>query len=400
MRHEVLILGGGYAGLLTALRLSRRLRGRARITLISASEIFAERIRQHQVAAGAALRQHSLPRLLAGSGVRFVPARVDAIDLERGELRAGHRRLGFEELVLALGSQVDVTRVPGAREHALTLDAAQAPLLRERLASAARDGSRVAVCGGGLSGIELSAELCERWPGLPLTLLTAGELGPGLSLRARAYIRHFFAQRGVQVREAVRVEGIEPGGVWLREEVEGSAWSQRVTSELTVWAGGFVGSELPRSAGLAVNLREQVRVDPALRSLSHRNVTVVGDAAALEGRSAPLQLSCKVALPMAITGADNLARRLAGIPEQAFEFQDAAVCISLGRRAGVVDLRHPDASVRERIISGRWGAWLKESVCRFTVRRMHWERGAFWPPGSLRAPARLEADEERPQIAS
>jgi NADH dehydrogenase len=204
----------------------------------------------------------------------------------------------------------------------------------------------------------------------------------------------------VQVRQGVRVEGIEPGGVWLREEVEGGAASQRVTSELTVWAGGFVGSELPRSAGLDVNLREQVRVDPALRSLSHRNVIVVGDAAALEGRSAPLQLSCKVALPMAITGADNLARRLAGIPEQAFEFQDAAVCISLGRRAGVVDLRHPDASVRERIISGRWGAWLKESVCRFTLRRMHWERGAFWPAGSLGAPARLEAGEERPQIAS
>jgi NADH dehydrogenase FAD-containing subunit len=103
---------------------------------------------------------------------------------------------------------------------------------------------------------------------------------------------------------------------------------------------------------------------------------------------------------MASAAADNLARRLSGILEQPFEFQDAAVCISLGRREGVVDLRHPDTSPRERIVSGRWGALLKEAVCRFTVQRMHWERAAFWPAGSLRAPARLPAPEKRPQIAS
>jgi NADH:ubiquinone reductase (H+-translocating) len=400
MRHEVLVLGGGYAGLLTALRLSRRLRGCARITLASASEVFAERIRQHQVAAGAELRRHSLHHLLSGSGVLFVPAQVEAIDLQRGELRAGSQRLGFEELVLALGSRVDVSRLPGAREHALTLDVDQAPLLRERLSCAVRDGSRVVVCGGGLSGIELSAELCERWPGLPLTLLTAGELGPGLSQRARAYLRRFFAQRGVQLREGLRVERIEPGGVWCSDEVETSARSRRLAAELTVWAGGFVGSELPRRAGLDVNLREQVRVDSALRSLSHRNVTAVGDAAALQGSTTGrLQLSCKVALPMAIAAADNLARRLTGIPEQPFEFRDTGVCISLGRRDGVIDLRHPDSSVREQIISGRWGALLKEAVCGFTVRRMHWERRAFWPAGSLSVAGRIST-RERPQIAS
>jgi len=391
MNHHVLILGGGYAGLLTALRLGRRTRGRARITLVSASDEFVERIRQHQLAGGAELRRHSLSQLLAGSGVRFLPARVDAIDLERNELLAGPARLGFDELVLALGSRVDVSRVPGAGEHAFTLDAGQVPKLRQRLESAVRSGGRVAVCGGGLSGIELTAELCDRWPGLPITLLTAGELGPGLSERARAYLRRFFAQRGVLLREGTRVERIEREGVWVHERLAGDAGaSRRIAAEVVVWAGGFVAADLPRQAGLEVNLREQVRVDRALRSLSHRNVMAVGDAAAIEGRlPGPLQLSCKVALPMADAAADNLARRLAGVVEQPFEFRDAAVCISLGRRDGVIDARHADGSPRERIITGRWGALLKEAVCRFTLQRMRWERSAFWPAGSLRALPRL-----------
>ena len=397
---DVLILGGGYAGVLTALRLARRTRGTVRITLASASSRFVERIRQHQAAVGGELRQISLPGLLAGSGVRFTEAFVDRLDLERGEAGAGRERFGFDELVLAIGSRVDVDRVPGAREHALTLDAAHTARLRSRLEAAARSGGRVLVCGGGLSGIELSAELSERWPGLPLTLVTAEQIGPGLSERARGYLRSFFSEHGVQLQEHARVERIETGGVWCREPHSGLPEPRRIAAELVVWAGGFIGSELPRHAGLDVNLRDQVRVDSALRSLSHRNVTVVGDAAALEGEFAgavplPLQLSCKLALPMALLGADNLARRLAGLPEQPFEFSDTGVCISLGRRDGVIDTRSPDGTPRERIVRGRWGARLKEMICRFTIRRLRWERFAFWPAGPLAAAAQLPASRER-----
>ncbi len=393
---DVLVLGGGYAGVLTALRLARRTRAAARITLASGSSRFVERIRLHQAAVGGELRQISLPGLLAGSGVRFAEAFIDRLDLERGEARAGGERFGFEELVLASGSRVDVSRVPGAREHALTLDAAHTSLLRARLQAAVRSGGRVVVCGGGLSGIELCAELSERWPGLPLTLVTAEQIGPGLSQRARAYLRRFFREHGVQLQEHSNVECIEAGGVWCREQRERLPEPRRIAAELVVWAGGFVGSELARHAGLDVNLGDQVRVDAGLRSLSHGNVTVVGDAAALEGEFAgavplPLQLSCKLALPMAVLGADNVARRLAGLPEQPFEFRDAGMCISLGRQAGVIDLRSPDGTPRERMLSGRWGARLKEMVCRFTIRRLSWERFAFWPAGPLSAPLQLPA---------
>ncbi|MEY2930098.1 MAG: hypothetical protein RL033_847, partial [Pseudomonadota bacterium] len=197
MKRQITILGGGYAGLLTALRLARRTRGQLDLRLISSGETFVERVRLHQAAIGAALPVLSLSRMLAGTGVRFSAAHVDGFDLARGELHAKNQRFGFDELVLAVGSRVDKGLVPGAREHAFSLDPDEVPGLRDRLLAAEHAGGSVVVVGGGLTGIELAAELCERWPLLPITLLSQSQLGPDLSRRARDYIRQHLAQRGV-----------------------------------------------------------------------------------------------------------------------------------------------------------------------------------------------------------
>jgi NADH:ubiquinone reductase (H+-translocating) len=395
MKRQITILGGGYAGLLTALRLSRRAKGQLDIQLISSSETFVERVRLHQAAVGSALRSTSLSRLLAGTGVRFVAAHIDGLDLARGELHAQRQRFAFDELVLALGSRVDKSQVPGASEHAFSLDADAVPRLRERLQAAVRDGGRVVVCGGGLSGIELAAELCDRWPGLSVTLLSQSVLGPDLSDRARGYIRQFLVQRGVLLQEGASVQQIEPDAVWWSE---GDAIAlRRSPADVCIWAGGFVGSPLSRQAGLLVNPRDQLCVDAQLRSLSHPHISAVGDAAALPGRA--LQLSCKVALPMAAVAGDNLARRQLKQPEVPFEFSDRGVCISLGRRAGVIDQRWPDARPREHTIDGGRGAALKEVICRYTVLRMYAERSGLWPLPPLQQPPRRSASDQ-PQIAS
>ncbi len=398
MKRHITILGGGYAGLLTALRLSRRSRAQLDIQLVSSSETFVERIRLHQLAVGSALRSLSLSRLLAGTGVRFVAAHIDGLDLARGELHAQRQRFAFDELVLAVGSRVDRSLVPGAREHAFSLDADAVPGLHERLRAVVRDGGRVVVCGGGLSGIELAAELCDRWPGLSVTLLSRSVLGPDLSERARGYIRQFLLQRGVRLHEEASVQRIERGAAWWTES--DATTPRRSAADVCIWAGGFVASPLPRDAGLLVNGRAQVRVDAALRSLSHPQLMVVGDAAALEGRAAgPLQLSCKVALPMAVHAGDNLARRQLKLPEAPFEFSDRGVCISLGRRAGVIDQRWPDARPREHTIDGGRGALLKEVICRYTMLRMHAERSGLWPLPPLQQPPLLNTSDQHP-IAS
>jgi NADH dehydrogenase FAD-containing subunit len=78
---NILIIGGGYAGTLAALRLAGKSRGQnAHITLINASDTFVERIRLHQLAAGQSPKLRPFAKLLRGKHIDFVQGRVTAID--------------------------------------------------------------------------------------------------------------------------------------------------------------------------------------------------------------------------------------------------------------------------------------------------------------------------------
>lgn len=85
--ENVLVLGGGYAGLMAALRLSRRAGSRARVTVVNGSDVLVERIRLHQLATGQALPVRSISKLLARRGATLRRGWVKGIDLERRRAR-------------------------------------------------------------------------------------------------------------------------------------------------------------------------------------------------------------------------------------------------------------------------------------------------------------------------
>lgn len=122
--HEIVVLGAGYAGLIATARLARYTRKlNTRITLVNPSPRFTERLRLHQVAAGQELTDYQIPDLLKGTGVEFRQATATAIDtadrivtLDDGSV------LYYDSLVYALGSATDTSIVPGAADHAWTLD--------------------------------------------------------------------------------------------------------------------------------------------------------------------------------------------------------------------------------------------------------------------------------------
>ncbi len=136
-----------------------------------------------------------------------------------------------------------------------------------------------------------------------------------------------------------------------------------------------------------MNERGQVLVDPYLRSISHPDVYGAGDAAVpVADPGAPIRMACATALPMGSQAADNVAAAIAGRPQTAFRFAYVIQCISLGRRDGLIQFTNADDSPRERIVTGRAAAWLKELVCRFAFLSVRLTRrwpGAYrWPRGS------------------
>ncbi|MFV8753399.1 NAD(P)/FAD-dependent oxidoreductase [Nannocystaceae bacterium ST9] len=365
---RVVIVGGGYAGVLAALRASRRLRGRASIVLIDGRDALVERVRLHEAVACGRVIEHSYAKLLRGSGVRFVRGWVQSIDTARRRVVLADEALEYDRLLLALGSAVAREAVPGVAEHALALDPDRGAELHAKVASVAERRGRVVVCGGGLSGVEMAAELAEVHPGLEVTLVTQGELGAMISVEGREYLRAASIRLGVRVREHVTIERVEAGALRCADE--------RIEFDVCIWAAGFVASPLLRAAGLRVDARGQALVDPQLRALEHEAVFVAGDAARIQLPQDPhcaMAMGCKTAMPMAAHASDNLAASLLGRPLAAFDFADPGLCISLGRRDGLIQTMpggHP-GGVRAR---GRLAAWIKERICRYTIHALAWQR--------------------------
>lgn len=368
---NVLILGGGYAGLTAALRLARK--SKLQVTLVNDGAFLVERIRLHQLAAGQPLRHHAVTEVLRGTSVRFLDARITSVDLQGHTVQAGDHTLPWDHLLLALGSRTDVQSTPGAAEHALTLDAGSVTALHQRLSTA----QRLTVVGGGLTALEAATELAESHPHLQVRLVTRGRLLPGFSERAVAYSREVLARLGVEVREGTAVHAVEA------RQLQSSAGA--LPFDVCLWSAGFRGPPLPSGLeGLDTTPRGALEVDESLRARGRHDVWVAGDAA--HSGAYPFTQGCKSAGPSAAWAVDNLLRTTRGEAPRPFRYFAPYFCVSLGRRAGFLQKALPDGRLLGGVVTGRAGALIKELICRFTVWNLGFERRGWASYGLFEAP--------------
>ncbi|MBT2399228.1 NAD(P)/FAD-dependent oxidoreductase [Streptomyces sp. ISL-100] len=367
MTHHIVVLGAGYAGLAAAKGAARKLRhhGGARVTLVNAAGHFVERVRLHQLAAGQRLRDLPLSRLLAGTGIELVVARVTGIDAASRTVRVDSApyAIGYDTLVYALGSAADTAAVPGAAEHATPVATYEdAVRLRERTAGAhGSSAAAVAVAGAGLTGIEAATELAESYPGLKVRMVTGGELGASLSERGRRHLRRALELRGVELREHARVREVAAHGLVLADGGE-------IPADAVVWAAGFRVPDLAREAGFAVDARGLIKVDGTLRSVSHPEVFAAGDAAAAYGPDGSAsRMSCQTGLPMGMYVAGSATAALTGRTPEPLRLRYVWQNISLGRRDGLTQFTRADDSPVGAVLTGRASARFKEAVTRGTV---------------------------------
>jgi NADH dehydrogenase FAD-containing subunit len=351
MNDNILILGGGYGGALAAARIARR---GVPVTLIDLGPGFTERIRLHQVAAGDDIDPIPYERLFRKLPVEVIRARVLSIDRAQKSVLTTRGAVRYDRLIYALGSS---STTP---EHAVSVG--NPTSIRSRLAHA----RSAIVVGGGLTGIETTAEIAERHPHIGMALIDGETIGKNLSPRARTHLRDWFDGHGVTLFDRTRVTAVVEGGVILES-------GQRLEADLVIWCGPFALSPIARDAGLEVNARWQIVVDGFLRS-SDPSIYAIGDAAISGSR----RMSCALALPMGAYVADVVC----GATREPFRFGFAGVCISLGRSDGIIQLVHADDTPRDTAITGRPGAWMKELICRYALLSVRLESHGVhysWP---------------------
>jgi len=394
-KTQVVVLGAGYAGLMAAMRLARKTDARSvAITLVNASEVFNERVRNHQLISGQHLPERSLARILAKTRIRFQRGTVLDLLPERHIVRVqtGLDRtteLRYEYLIYALGSHVDSGSTPGARQYAYTLDDRSARALAPLLPGLAARGGRVLLVGAGNTGVEVSTELAEQFPNLKITVVTRRSFARNLSDGAQRHIRRAFSRLGIALIENTEVTRLERNQAVTAKGL--------IPFDVCIWVGGFGVSDLARRAGVRVNELGQILVDRMLRSLSHPEIFAAGDAAKpAEDPGTPIRMSLYAAGPMGAHAADALAAIFHGRQPSPFGLSYLAQGLSLGRRDGVVQFLgwNTDRATRF-IITGRVANWFREFFVGFllvTIRLQRTMPWVFYWPGKnkMRSVASIE----------
>lgn len=368
--HRIVVVGGGAGGLELVTRLGDKLgrRRRAEVALVERSRTHLWKPLLHEVAAGSMdVSRHELDYLAQAywHGFRFRFGEMTGLDRarrlvhlaanndEEGRPITPQRSIGYDTLVIAIGSVSNDFGTPGVNEHAICLDTPeQAQRFNRRLINACllahtqtepiRPGQlHVAIIGAGATGTELSAELHRTVRGvvafgldkidpdkdIKITLIEAADrIVPMLPRRLSESTARLLGELGVEVRTGARVTEVKRDGVQLAD-------GQFVPSELVVWAAGVRGPDVLRNLdGLETSKACQLVVRPTLQTTSDDNIFAMGDCAYLveEGKSQPIPPRAQAAHQQASHLLKQIRRRLSGQPVEPFRYRDFGSLVSLG----------------------------------------------------------------------
>ena len=376
-RTNVVVVGGGYAGVIAANHL--RCNPDVAVTLINPRAEFVERIRLHQLVTGSDDAVVDYAEIL-GADVRLLVGTAERIDAAARTVTVAGDTVGYDYLIYAVGSTGAALKVPGAAEFAYPISEFEHGARLRDAISAIRAGEPVTVVGAGPTGIEMAAELAEE--GHAVTLVCGGVLGPYLHAKGRKSVAKVMRKLGVTVVEgpAAKVTEVRTDSVLLAD-------GRELRSAVTIWTAGFGVPDLAARSGLATDALGRLLTDETLTSVDNPYIVAAGDASAPS--DLPLRMSCQAAIPLGAQAANTVLSRIAGTEPAVINQAFTGQCISLGRDAATIQVAHLDDRVMPLYLGGRVAATVKEAVCKGTVSFLAKEArkpgSYFWLKGGERA---------------
>ena len=376
--HRIVVVGGGAAGLELVTRLGDRLgrQRRARITLVESARTHLWKPLLHEVAAGSMDPGEYEVNYLAQAhwhGFRYRFGEMIGVDRSAKEVHLAATfddegrqitppgSVGYDTLVIAIGSVTNDFGTQGVAEHAVPLETpAEAARFNRRLVNACiraqtQDGPvrpgqlHVAIVGAGATGAELAAELhrttrevvtygldrIDPERDIRIVLIEAADrILPGLPERISESARRLLDRMGIEVHTGAKVTQVIADGLQL---VDGSF----IASELVVWAAGVKAPEvLRRLDGLEMNSVNQLVVEPTLQTTRDPDIFAIGDCAACprQGEPTPVPPRAQAAHQEATHLLRQIEHRLRGKPLLPYSYRDFGSLVSLGKHSTVGNL--------------------------------------------------------------
>lgn len=373
-KPRIVIVGGGAGGLELATRMGRKLgkKGQAEVTLVDKNRTHLWKPLLHEVATGAlddgtdavSYRAHA-----ANHGFDFQLGTMADIDRvakelvlsplmgEDGDQVLPERTLPYDYLVIAIGSVSNDFGTPGVKEQCIFLDSPKQAhrfhrkmldsFFRLHVQGADSQPLKIAIVGGGATGVELSAELHHAAremksygvrnvskEKLDVTLVEAGErILPALPPRLSGAAHKELNKLGVDVRTATMVTEANDQGLMTKS-------GELIEADLMVWAAGIKGPDFLKDiAGLETNRNNQLVVQPTLQTTHDDHIYVIGDAASCpmpEGGFVPPR--AQSAHQMATQVYKNIRADLADQPLTDYVYKDHGSLVSLSKFSTVGSL--------------------------------------------------------------
>ena len=370
---DIVLIGGGHAHVTVLRRWGMRPIAGVRLTLITRdlqtpySGMLPGLVAGHYHADHCHIDLGPLSRF---ASARLIHAEVSALDPDNQQvLLPGRPPIAYDVLSINIGSRPRAVEIPGAAQFAMPIKPIDRWLrdwaaLQHRVMTA-RGAFRLAVVGAGAGGVELMLAMRHRLLrrmqaagkrdlSLHCLLLTASdEVLPGHGAGAQRRLRRILAERDVAVHTGRSVVEVADGAMVT---ADGTRWA----TDATMWVVNAAAAAWPRAAGLAVDDQGFIRVDAALRSISHATVFAAGDIAALP---TPRPKSGVFAVRQGAVLAENLRRAVLSRPLRRYRPQRAALGL-----IGVGD-RYAVASRGRWSLEGRWLWWVKDWLDRRFIRR-------------------------------
>lgn len=355
-KSKVLILGGGFAGLFTALDLS----GSADITLVSDEDHFVFTPMLYEYLSGEVEEWHIAPKYseLLDENVTFIRDEVSSIDLESRSVSLSRYpdALNYDYLVLAVGGITNYVDVNGAEQFSIPFRKIHhADHLRQVMVAAldrippemppqdVRRELTFAVVGAGASGCELSTKMADllfdafkrrALKGEPRVLVI--EMGdrvvPGMGDQIREFVDQALHDSRVEVHTLTRVVEVTKDG--LTFEHEGNR--EHLKTSGVVWTGGVKMNPLIDGLRVEKNQRGLLNVRATLQLTEHDNVLALGDIAFFQAADAVLAGTAQLAFQQGSLAATNIKALINGKELQTKHFEELGEAISLGTERAAV----------------------------------------------------------------
>ncbi|BAB75793.1 NAD(P)/FAD-dependent oxidoreductase [Anabaena sp. FACHB-709] len=337
---RIVILGGGFGGLYTALRVSQlpwETQQKPEIVLVDQSDRFLFSPLLYELLTGELQSWEIAPpfiELLEGTGIRFYQAVVSGIDIDqqRVHLQDGPE-IPYDRLVLTLGGETPLDLVPGAISYAYPFRTiADTYRLEERLRVLEESDAekiRVAIVGAGYSGVELACKLADR----------LGERGRFRLVEISDQILRTSPDFN---REAAK-KALDAKGVFIDLETKVESIGQNTISleyknqvdtipvDLVIWTVGTRVTNVVKSLPFKQNQRGQITNTPTLQVLDHPDIFALGDLAdCIDAEGQQVPATAQAAFQQADYAAWNIWASLTQRPLLPFRYQQLGEMMALG----------------------------------------------------------------------